>query len=654
MNFTTRWLRLFPCVLVSAGRLHAGDLADTPEFAHAMEVETVELGGFPVVFQYGDIRPDFEDTAPNPHRTRAPLDGPWSFRFDPAAEGIAGKWESAAVSEEWTQVEVPHCWDMMPGGRFWDWSDRTVNNPPFYDGAAWYRRDFEVEKAEGKVYRIEFLGVQQRARVFLNGRLLALHEGGGQPFSVAATAALRGGNNTLAVQVIRMPNFRPKADGKGFDEIETLHSQHPKAPDNWPYAGISRSVSLITEHSATLRKTQIRTRDGRLEAVVCVSNHGPAARDFRVGVSSPAAGPFEEQGIRLEPGAKGVLRFSAGLKGDAGKWSPETPVVHGLTATLVEDGKPVDTLRSSFGIRDFRVEGPRFLLNDKPVFLKGVAFYEEHPQRGNALTEADHRAHFKLAADARANFIRLHVGERDPLVYQLADRGGFMICGEWGGFWYKEKSMAAQSADARSIYQSHGRCAVWDLMNHPSVVIWGIHNESHQFCPEYETFVKTGGDLVRDHDWQMRPVTWAAWHPHQGQPHFEHSDAVGFNEYRGAMDPFEKLDPDLKRVTKENPGKPLVILENGGWSHRGTRGPKDQKGTEDWQADLMRRQHEVLVKHIPPLAGYTYWLLTDYRSRKTYTGNKRSDGWSRMGMYDEFGEAKLVRDVFRDLEWPLR
>ena len=178
--------------------------------------------------------------------------------------------------------------------------------------------------------------------------------------------------------------------------------------------------------------------------------------------------------------------------------------------------------------------------------------------------------------------------------------------------------MAAQVLDPRSLYRSLGRCAVWDLMNHPSVVLWCIHNESHQFCPEYETFVKAGRELVLELDWQQRPVTWAAWHPHKGDPVFKHADVVGFNEYRGAMDPFEELDPDLTRVAKDNPGKPLIILENGGWATLGNRGPKERRGTEDWQSDLLRRQHAVLSEHTPPLAGYTYWLLADYRTEDLY------------------------------------
>ena len=619
-----------------------------------MQIETRELDGFPTVFHYGDIRPDFEDHSENPYRTRVSLDGAWQLRFDPDHVGIAEKWHSTSDLTDWTAVAVPHCWDMMEGGRFWDWSDRSEKNPPMYDGAVWYRRDFEATPVSGKHQRLEFLGVPHRVRIFLNGNLLAKHEGGGQPFSLNLTDKVRNGSNTLALQIIRLPNFREKKDGKGFDEIEYTHTRHPKAPDNWPYAGIPRSVSLITENLLTIRKTQIRTRDGNLEAVLCLSNHDSKPRKGLASIKSSAAEPIDPLIFVIEPDSHQVLRLSAPLKKDAATWSPDAPALHELTATLSEDDQAIDQLRSTFGIRTFRINGSRFLLNGKPIFLKGAAFYEEHPTRGNALTADDHRAFFKLTQDAKANFIRLHVAERHPLTYQLADQLGIMLCGEWGGFWYREKAMDAQTKDTKSIFQSLGRCALWDLMNHPSVVIWGIHNECHQFCPEYERFVKMGHELVDQHDWQLRPVTWAAWHPHMGQPHFEHADAVGFNEYRGAMDPFEKLEPDLKKTISNNPNKPLIILENGGWSVLGKRGPKDRKGNEDWQADLLTRQHEVLTRFAPPLSGYTYWLLVDYRSRKTYTGNKDSNGWSRMGMYNEYGQPKLVRDVFRDLEWPTK
>jgi len=633
------------------------DLGDHPGFAHAMQVETRMIDGFPVVFHYGQVRPDFDDVFKNPHRKRFNLNGQWSFRFDPESIGVPNQWFLAATPVKgWKNVKVPHCWDTMAGGEFWSWKNQSFTNPPHYNGAAWYRRTFDWNPGQGMRQRIVFLGVQQRARIFLNGSQIAMHEGGGAPFSVDVTQSLKSGTNILALKVIRLPNFNRSKDGKKWEEINYTHTMHPKAPDCWPYAGILRDVILIEELEISIRKTQIHTKNGVLHVAVVLSNHGQKISDIQIRLKSDAVTGNEHSVnvIQLNPGQTRVVKIKAPISHESKQWSPGNPSLYKVIITLHQsNGQVFDQLQTQFGIRTFTTDGPHFKLNGSSIFLKGVAMYEESDERGGALTHADHENLFNLVRKSRANFIRMHVIQRDPYAYQLADKQGFLICAEWGGFWYKEQSMDHQTKDPHSIYQTMARCAVWDLMNHPSVVMWGLHNESHQFCPEYQEFVKMGRSLVRELDPEKRPITWAAWHPNKGQPHFEYADAVGFNEYRGAMDPFEELDSDMKKLALSHPDKPLIILENGAWSKLGKRGKVSQKGTEDWQADLLKRQWEVLSKHSPAFAGYTYWLLVDYRSRKTYTANKRSDGYSAMGLYDRLYRPKLVNDVFRNLKNPL-
>ena len=611
------------------------DLGDHPDFSHAMKVETRQLGGVPVVFQFGEIRPDFESLEGNAWRKRTSLDGDWELRFE--GDSNARK------------VEVPHSWEAMEGSKFWDIDDISSDNPARFDGAGWYRKTFSTSKEAGKRYRLEFRGVRERARVLLNGKEVAMHEGLGAPFSIDVTEELQAGENKLQVKVLRLANHSQREDGE-WDEIEGVHTPYPKAPDYWPYAGITGSVALWEEGETTMRKLQVRTKGESLQVRAYVTNASESDFAGEVRLESPVLKEAFSKELSLTKGESRVVEFKAALREEASRWSPETPALHQLSATLVRDGDTVDGCELRFGLREFVVAGEQLLLNGKPVFLKGVAAYSE-TENGVAITREDHRKIFALAKEAGANFVRLPVRQRDPLVYQLADEMGLMVTGEWGGFWYKEKSMAAQTQDSQSVFQSMGRVAVWDLMNRPSVVLWCTNNECHQFGDKYEPFVKMNRALVRDIDEGLLPVTWAAWHPHFGEPHFEYADVVGFNEYRGAMDPFEKLDPDMKKVRELNPGKPIVILENGSWARLGKRGKPDQRGTEDWQADLLHRQWEVLQKHTPPLAGYTYWLLRDYRSRKTYTGNRRANGWSRMGMYSLDYQPKLVRDVFKELEF---
>lgn len=612
------------------------DLGDHAQFSHAMEVETREVNGVATVFQYGEIRPDFESTVGNSWRHRFDLNGEWDFRF----EG----------DEKSRSVVVPHNWEAMAGSKFWDQDDISHSNPARFDGAGWYSRKLSVEKKSKRRYRLEFGGVRERVRVWVNERLVAMHEGLGAPFSIDVTDALVAGENEVKLKVLRLANHRRGEDGK-WEEIEGVHTPYPKAPDYWPYAGITGSVALWEEEEATIRKIQVRTRGDQLLVRAFIANAG--SEPF-VGELTLDSSVFEQslvsQEVMLASGEVRVVEFERVLRPESIRWTPSTPQLYELEAQLITNEEASDGCSVTFGLREFGTSNTQLQLNGNAIFLKGMAAYSE-TEKGAAMSRLENEKILQRAKDAGANFVRLPVRQCDPMVYQLADEMGLMVTGEWGGFWYKEKSMKAQTEDQFSIYQSMGRVAVWDLMNRPSVILWCTSNECHQFGPEYALFTKMGRELVREIDEGLLPVTWAAWHPHEGQPHFEWADVVGFNEYRGAMDPFEDLEPDMEKVRQQNPGKPIVIMENGSWSRLGFRSSKKRRGSEDWQADLLRRQWDVLQNYRPQLCGYTFWILQDYRSRKTYTGNRRSNGWSKMGMYTSRGEAKLVRDLFRDMDF---
>ena len=54
-------------------------------------------------------------------------------------------------------------------------------------------------------------------------------------------------------------------------------------------------------------------------------------------------------------------------------WVPDNPNLIDVTATLFDsDGKSGDTLESYFGLRSVGIANGRFLLNDRPVFVRSV------------------------------------------------------------------------------------------------------------------------------------------------------------------------------------------------------------------------------------------------------------------------------------------
>jgi len=126
------WFVFFVGVVIP---LHAdSDFRDEPLFAHAMGVEVREVDGFPAVFQYGEIRPDFEERRAigGPRRSWL-LDGEWSLRF----EG----------QQKAQPVEVPHSWGMLPGSVYWDDENETFENPARFNGAGYYEHRFRRDRS---------------------------------------------------------------------------------------------------------------------------------------------------------------------------------------------------------------------------------------------------------------------------------------------------------------------------------------------------------------------------------------------------------------------------------------------------------------------------------------------------------------------------
>jgi beta-glucuronidase len=117
--------------------------------------------------------------------------------------------------------------------------------------------------------------------------------------------------------------------------------------------------------------------------------------------------------------------------------------------------------------------------------------------------------------------------------------------------------------------------------------MWRQQNESEVDNVTYRTWLADMKAAVKAADPQQRPVTWASntsW-----GPAFDLADVVGFNEYFGYFyGRDEDLGPTIDTVAANNPGKPILITENGTWSVTGTHGSPDVEGTEEWQAEKLR------------------------------------------------------------------
>ena len=119
---------------------------------------------------------------------RISLDGTWLFAADSTHAGVEQRWYRPELDRTgWEKVTTPDFWEAYP---------RLAR----YDGWGWFFRTFRVD-APVPPLSIHFAGVDDDAEVWVNGKAIGEHVGYSDPFVMDLSAALRPGENSIAVLV---------------------------------------------------------------------------------------------------------------------------------------------------------------------------------------------------------------------------------------------------------------------------------------------------------------------------------------------------------------------------------------------------------------------------------------------------------------------
>ncbi|WP_329439687.1 glycoside hydrolase family 2 protein [Streptomyces canus] len=618
-----------------------------------------DVGGTHVVFQYGTVLPAFDGWRTHePTRDYLSLDKRWRFRFDPADRGLGETWQSPHHDDRaWDHIDVPAAWDLLNTPGFGSQTAPFGQGTAFSDGYAWYRTTVDVPASwRARHVRIAFLAAGYSAEVWLDGRHLGKHEGANSPFALPVAGALRPGTRqTIAVRVFRRASYTDYTASTP-QPVTDDHELPYKPVDHWPYAGLTRSAWIEAVPQVTVAKLLVAASDGRLTAHAVVENHGDADFDGRITLD-PGRGSGGRPTVvaaRIAARSAGVVRVVVRIPG-APRWSPAAPHTLTARATLTagrSSGPRVDTLSTVYGVRELSIADARLRLNDKPLFLKGLNWHEETAAHGRAMTPAEYDRELGHLTTLGANFIRNCVYNRHPYVYDWADAHGVLVMDDIDTMWLntaQEKLQTERYGLARALALT----MAWNQHNHPSVILWGLQNESEidaDGAPVYRAWLADLKAAVKSVDLTARPVTWAS--NTSNDPAFDLADVIGFNEYFGYFYGKDAdLGPTLDAVHAKYPGKPILITENGTWSVAGTHGPDTTQGTEEWQATSFTAHWAQVAARSEFVAGFTYWVLKDYKERAGY--NQDYNGISVMGLLTFAEERpKLVYDAFRKAAVP--
>jgi len=551
------------------------------------------------------------------------LNGKWQILIDPMD---VGNWR-----EVWKEKKPEKKTDFFE----YSFDGSPVLNVPgdfntqlpeltYYEGTIWYKKVFKYTKKQDKRLFLHFGAVNYLSDIYLNENLIGSHEGGFTPFQFEISNLVKDGDNTV---IVKVNNQRRKdgIPGVGYDWFN--------------YGGINRDVNLIEtaasyidDYSIQLKKNSTTEIDGwvKIDGLKLPQKVEVIIPELKVNYKTTSDN---------EGNAKIAIKAKAEL------WSPEKPKLYRLIVQC-----ETDTIVDEIGFRTIEVKGPQILLNDKPIFLKGVNIHEEMPLRGaKAYSKTDAFILLNWAKDLGCNFVRLAHYPHNEYMVKMAEEMGLLVWEEIPVYQHIEFSSPGleQKMDLmlrEMIKRDKNRC---------NIIIWSLANETYSFTPNRDIALINLAKKCKQLDPIRLTTTAICTQGYENNTFdvwdtlYRHFDVISINEYLGWYVPWQGSPTETKWKLVCN-DKPVIISEFGGEALYGNiLEPTDEANnwTEGYQEQIYKDQVEMF-KSVPNLNGVCPWVLVDFRSLSRMHPVYQN-GWNRKGLLSDMGNKKKAWYIMR-------
>jgi beta-galactosidase/beta-glucuronidase len=388
---------------------------------------------------------------PNPQFERKNwlnLNGEWEFEIDNSVSGKERKlYEAESLS---SRIIVPFCPESVLSG---------VNNVDFMN-AVWYRKEIDLpeQSLNGHVF-LHFGAVDYEAEVYINGSFAGRHKGGYISFEINITHLLRAGKNTIIVYArdeVRNPLI-PR--GKQSEQYYSHNCDYTRTTGIWQTVWLEFVPKSYIKSFRIYPDQKNSTVDLQ---VICEGSGELKAEAFFEG---------RPVGSNSKITDGGLTSISVALS-EKHLWEVGKGRLYDLELSFCED-----EVSSYFGLRNVRLDGYKFLINEKPVFQRLVLDQGFYPQGiYTAPCEEDLVNDIKISINAGFNGARLHQKIFEPLFLYHCDRLGYIVWGEypnWGGDFSNPDLLSAILPEWCEELERD--------FNHPSVIGWCPFNETWDY-----------------------------------------------------------------------------------------------------------------------------------------------------------------------------
>jgi beta-galactosidase len=541
------------------------------------------------------------------------LNGTWKFRWVEKPSLAPSDFFTPEFDDAgWSDFPVPANWEMHGYGYpiyvniRYEFDHLITPDPPKvppdYNPVGSYRRRISISRDWiGKEVFIHFGAVKSNLWVWVNGTFVGYGEDSKLPQEYNITKFLREGENVIAFQVYRW------SDGSYLE-----------CQDMWRMSGVLRECYLVARHPVHLRDVEVvpdldSAYDNGSLRITPAFNDPARAEAYTLDVELLHGKETKHRSTHTVVSLKSqplLLPVSRPLK-----WTAETPNLYRLLLTL-KDGAGVlrEIVPINVGFRKVEIRNGRFLVNGRPVLIKGANRHEMDPSTGMVLSRGRMEQDIRIMKQLNINAVRTCHYPDDEYWYDLCDRYGIYVLDEANieshGMGYHLTRTLANRPSWKDAHLIRVQRMVERDKNHPSIITWSLGNEAGNGYNMYACY-----QWIKQRD--SRPVQYER-------------AAVGWNiDFEWNTDivcPMYPSPADIAGWAQKNPDgpRPLIMCE---YAH--AMGNSMGNFREYWD----------VIETYPVLQGGFIW---DYVDQAIYKRTEKGDTILAYG--GDYGPADVPSD----------
>lgn len=478
------------------------------------------------------------------------LDGYWKFYWvrNPA-DVPQDFYVENFDDDQWEHFPVPANWEVH-GKDYPIYLDEKYpfattwpNVPQDYNPVGSYRKDFEIpESWTDREVILQFGAVKSAMYLWINGVEVGYSQGSKLPAGFNITPHIHPGKNTLAIRIYR------------WSDASYIESQ-----DMLRLSGIEREVFLyaipkthICDVFARTKRMTSDDNDWQLKLDISLQNHSSntESRLIDLEILDQELNPIISEEIRLKAKGKEIqshsLQFDRLIsKHKIKKWTAETPELYTLLLTQKNsDGTIIEVISKKTGFRIVEIKNGQLLVNDQPIYIRGVDRHETDPFTGHVISKAFMEKDIQLMKQNNINAVRSSHYPNHPYWYDLCDAYGLYVIDEANieshPLATSEETQIGNEMSWLPAHRDKTQRMFHRDKNHPSIIIWSLGNEAGHgeiFRATYE--------WLKEND-ETRPVQY---------------EPASLDDYTDIYCPMYPSIERLVKYAETNPDRPAIMIE---------------------------------------------------------------------------------------------